>query len=223
MPGRSRTGQLTCSAPDPSLSRPHLLFAAQLFGVGLQCISPELYGVYPDPSVTWSKGLGKGDKPSTEGHTRGTRREATPSFLGPLNLVINRTTRSSDIVPSSFPQIRTSEAQKSSEPCPRSRAKNGPCILVPACHTALHPAHCGPSLTITPVPIPSTPLQSRSETTENHKDAQGPLPPGAHSLSLAELPQAQSKQPGPEGELGHSMTKQTGTGEQGEGQWLVCF
>lgn len=179
LPGSSR--QVGSPALLRTPSHP-TLFPTQLFRVGLQYISPERHGPNLDPSETRSEGLGKGDKPSIEGHTRGTWREATPSFLGPLNLVINRTARSSDTVPSSFPQIRTSEAQKSSERCPRSRVKSGPWILVPAHHPALHPGHCGPSLTIIPQsPCPATfskPEGKLPRTTRTHKDLSFQ---GAHS------------------------------------------
>lgn len=138
-----QTGQLTQPCPGLSTSHPDppsSSYPALRNGAGVHF--PRAVRTLPRPTETWNRALGKGDKPSTERQARGTSQEATPSSLGPLNLVKNRITRSSDTVSSSFPQIRMHEAQKSSEPCPRSRDKSELWIFAPPCHrTALHPSH----------------------------------------------------------------------------------
>lgn len=104
------SSQLCCGL-NTSNQFPHPLpYPAVRNGTGVHF--PRAIWALPRPTETWNRALGKGDKPSTEGQARGTSKEATPSSLGPLNLVINRTSRSRDTVPSSFPQIRMCEAQK---------------------------------------------------------------------------------------------------------------
>lgn len=67
----------------PIPSRPHLLFPTHLLGVGLGCISPELYKPYRDSQKCEAGPLGKEISPAQKGRPEGCQEKPHPLLWVP--------------------------------------------------------------------------------------------------------------------------------------------